>query len=219
MKKILFLAIIVQPIFAMNPPLAQPKPRKPSAPLVHNEQIHTISSDAQSDWELKLEEQLILPTLIGIQDSFNKYEYEYLRAAFYKKLPEVMQCINRGARVNTKGKTGFNALHLALYQGKVNYTLIFFLMANKVDVTAMNNSKQTPLNFAVQSLIHSQKKDDWNIVHFLFTQMIELGAIPSDEDIMLIADDNDVHPAIKHLIQTSAQTTTERIKHTICTER
>ena len=184
-KELLFFLIFTaHSIFAMHPPLAQPKPRKPSAPLVHNEQIHTVSSDAQSDWELKLEEQLILPTLIGSQDSFNKYEYEYLRAAFYKKIPEVMRCINGGARVNAKGKTGFNALHLALYQGRIDYTLIFFLMAHKIDVTCINNSGQTPLTFAVQSLIHSQKKDDWNIVHSLLTQMLELGAIPSNEDIM-----------------------------------
>ena len=88
MIKILFLTITAHSIFAMNPPLAQPKPRKPSAPLVHNEQIHTVSSDAQSDWELKLEEQLILPTLIGTEIHSTNMNMNIYVPLFIKNYPK-----------------------------------------------------------------------------------------------------------------------------------
>lgn len=181
----------------------------------------TIASDYHVDgpipeWQKKLQEELIIAPLLGKPEAYkNPLEYTYLRAAFGRNFEKVFDCVNRGVNINVQSpKVKYSALHCALWLGKINYPLLFFLLSqDAIEVNLKTDGKdgQTPFNFACAHLLHSYQNSEKDNCYQLFLRLIQKEAIITQDDLNKIYW-NDLkkkgceHPELEQLIKSRLTT-------------
>ena len=78
----------------------------------------------------ELEQKINMTPSFGNPQLFrNQKEYDYLRAASDQNFKKVFECLNKQVNINAQSPTGFGVLHCALFEGKLHYPLLFFLLS------------------------------------------------------------------------------------------